>query len=84
MTLGSIQLLTEMSTRNFLNICTVHLYILFLLQPTNAQIYITIFSLYIMFTLTCFETSMSLSEVQVLKLPDHDTEVSKHVGVKNI
>ena len=63
-----------------------------LLPQTNAQIYIyiyiyiylTIFSLYIIFTLTCFDTFVFLSEVQVLKLPGHDTEVSKYVGVKII
>jgi len=34
---------------------------LYLLQQTNAQIHITIFSLYIMFTATCFNTSVSSS-----------------------
>ena len=57
-----------------------------LLPQTNAQIYIyiylTIFC--IIFTFTCFDTFVSLSEVQVLKLPGHDTEVSKYVGVKII
>jgi hypothetical protein len=38
--------------------CTMHFYIV-LLQPTNAQIYITILSLYMMFTPTCFNTSVS-------------------------
>jgi len=37
------------------------IFILYLLQPTNAQIYITIFSLYIMFISTCFDTSVSTS-----------------------
>ena len=36
---------------------------LFLLQPTQAQIYITIFCLYIMFTPTCFDTFMSSSGI---------------------
>ena len=43
------------------NACTVYIY-MFLLQPTNAQIYIIILSLYIMFTATCFDTSVSSSE----------------------
>ena len=34
---------------------------LFLLQPTNAQIYITSFSLYMLFTATYFDTSVSSS-----------------------
>ena len=37
------------------------IFILFVLQPTNAQKYITIFSLYAMFTPICFDTSMSSS-----------------------
>jgi hypothetical protein len=37
------------------------IFILFVLQPTNAQIYITVFPLYIMFTPTCFDTSVSSS-----------------------
>ena len=37
-----------------------------------------------MFTLTCFDTPLSLNEVEVLKLPDKDTEASKHAGVKII
>ena len=84
MTLGSIQPLTEISIRTYFNKCTMHLYILFLLQPTNAQIYITIFSLFRMFTPTCFNTSVSVSEVKVLELHDHNTEVSKYVGMKII
>jgi len=49
-----------------------------LLQPTNAQIYNTKFSLYIMFTATCFELTQ-LNEAKVLKLPEM-TEMAKHVG----
>jgi hypothetical protein len=64
----------------------VYIFILFVLQPTNAQIYITIFSLYIMFIPTCFNSSVSSSgslknlyfamvhqllELQLLKLQLH-------------
>jgi hypothetical protein len=35
--------------------------LLFLFQPTNAEIYITTLSLYIMFTPRCFDISMSSS-----------------------
>ena len=35
------------------------IFIVFLFRPTNAQICITLFSLYIMFTPTCFDTSVS-------------------------
>jgi len=34
---------------------------MFSLKPTNTQIYITLFSLYIMFTPTCFDNSVSSS-----------------------
>jgi cytochrome c oxidase assembly factor CtaG len=37
------------------------IFVLFLLQPINAQIYITVFSLSIVFTPTCFDTSVSSS-----------------------
>ena len=37
------------------------IFILFLLQPTNARIYNTIFSLYTMFTPICFNNSVSSS-----------------------
>ena len=61
---------------------------LFLLQPTNAQIYITSFSLYMLFTATYFDTSVSSSgsfknlylatlhrflELKLLKLQFHKT-----------
>jgi hypothetical protein len=69
--------------------------ILFLLQPTNTQIYITIFSLYIMFTPTCFDTSVSSSgsfknlyfamlhqflELKLLKLQVHKIVTQKLFG----
>jgi hypothetical protein len=40
----------------------VHLFIV-LFQPTNAQIYITALSLYIMFTATCFDSCVSSSGI---------------------
>ena len=65
-----------------------HEFILYVLQPTNAQIYITIFSLYLISTPTCFDTSVSSSgrfrnlyfttlhqflELELLKLQFHKT-----------
>jgi len=50
--------------RNFYPTILIHvpcIFILFVLQPSNAQIYITIFSLYIMFTPTSFDSSVSSS-----------------------
>jgi len=45
----------------------------FLLQPTAAHIYLTIFSLYIMFNPTCFDNSVSpsgiLKNLSIAKLP---------------
>jgi len=38
-----------------------HGFFLFLLQPTNAQLYITTESLYIIYTTTCIDISVSLS-----------------------
>jgi hypothetical protein len=37
------------------------IFMLFLLQATDAQIYITIYPVYIIFTLTRFDTSLSSS-----------------------
>jgi len=39
----------------------VCIFLLFLFQPTSAQIYITTVSFYIMYTPTCFNISMSSS-----------------------
>ena len=50
--------------RNFYPTILMHvpcIFTLFVLQPTNAPIYITVFSLYIMFTPACFNTSVSSS-----------------------
>jgi len=44
----------------YYNACPVDL-LLFVLQPTNAQLYITRVSLYIMYTATCFDISISSS-----------------------
>jgi hypothetical protein len=51
-------------TSNFSYTILMHvtcIVILFLLQPTNAQIYVTIYYLYIMLNPTCFDTSFSSS-----------------------
>jgi hypothetical protein len=39
----------------------VEMIFLFLFQPSNAQIYITTLSRYVMFTPTCFDISVSFS-----------------------
>jgi hypothetical protein len=43
---------------NGMNECTEHL-LLFLFQTTNAQIYITTISLYVTYTPTCFDISVT-------------------------
>ena len=45
---------------NYFNACIMHR-LLFLFQPTNAQIYVTTVSLYLLYTPTCFDVSLSSS-----------------------
>jgi hypothetical protein len=45
--------------------------ILCLLEPTNAQIYITIFYHYIMFTLTCLDTPVSCGSFNTCTSPNY-------------
>ena len=60
--LNALHLKFKIKCIYFENVLSHNMYkSLFLLQPTIAQICITIFSLYIMFTPTCFDTSVSSS-----------------------
>jgi cytochrome c oxidase assembly factor CtaG len=55
--------------------------VLFLLQPTNAQLYITTASLYIIYTAACFDISMSSSGCFTF-MPCSVTEILKIEVVK--